>query len=145
MQEPIFFSTITDKLYNERAILIATFIGGPLAGGYLLAKNFGTLNEPVKASRTWMITIGIFLLLAGSLFVPAMDKIPAIVYSFVFCYAAHLAARKFQGSGITLHQVNGGQLYSTWRAVLVGLACMGLMVALIFGIFYLQDSSISVR
>lgn len=142
MQEPIFPSTITHKLYNERAILIATFVGGPLAGGYLLSRNFGALNEPAKASRTWIISIGVLLLLAGSSFLPAADKIPAVVYSFACCMTAHFAAKKFQGSSIALHQTNGGSFYGTWRAVRVGLLSCLLMVALFFGLVYLTDASL---
>ena len=52
MQEPLFPSTVSQKLYNERAILIATFLGGPLAGGFLLAQNFNAFNEPGKAGKT---------------------------------------------------------------------------------------------
>lgn len=142
MQEPLFPSTITHKLYNERAILIATFVGGPLAGGYLLARNFGTFNEPAKAGKTWIVTIGVMLLLAGSAFVPAADAIPGVVYSLLFCCTAHFAARKYQGSSIALHQTNGGEFYSTWRAVLTGLVFLVLMFGLILALFYIQDRSL---
>jgi uncharacterized integral membrane protein len=142
MQEPLFPSTVTYKLYNERAILIATFVGGPLAGGYLLARNFGALNEPAKAGKTWIITIGIMLLLVVSVFIPAADAIPGFVYSLLFCCTAHFAARKYQGSSIALHQTNGGRLYTTWRAVLTGLVFMVLMIGLILALFYLQDRSV---
>ena len=139
MQEPLFSSTITYKLYNERTILIGTFVGGPLAGGYLLAQNFEALSEPAKAGKTWMVTIGVMLLLFGSAFVPAADAIPGIVYNLLFCCTAHFAARKYQGSRIALHQTNGGQFYSTWRAVLAGLVFLALMIGLILALYYLQD------
>ena len=142
MQEPLFPSTVTEKLYNERAILIGTFVGGPLAGGYLLARNFAALNEPAKAGKTWMIVIGVLLLLAGLVFIPAMDAVPSIVYSFVFCFAAHSAARKFQGTNIALHQTNGGQLYSAWWAVLAGFVSLVFTLVVFIGIAYLQDPSI---
>ena len=38
--EPSIPITQTPKIYNERAIWAGTFIGGPLAGGYLIAENF---------------------------------------------------------------------------------------------------------
>jgi hypothetical protein len=142
MQEPLFPSTITQKLYNERAILIATFVGGPLAGGFLLAENFNRLNQSANAGKTWIATAAALLFLFGSLFIPALDNIPGIVYSFAFCFTAHSIAKKYQGSQIMLHQTNGGQLFSTWRTVGLGLLAMLAMIAVIVGIMFLQDPAI---
>ncbi|MDB5205586.1 MAG: hypothetical protein JWR72_661 [Flavisolibacter sp.] len=142
MQEPLFPTTISRKLYNERSILIGTFIGGPLAGGYLIAQNFKALNDPAKAVKTWIVTILVLLLTMATAFVPALDKLPTFFYSFIFCMIAHFMAKKFQGSNIQLHQVSGGQLYNTWRAVAAGVIFMLLMVAFILVISYLQDPSV---
>ena len=139
MQEPLFSPSFDRKLYTERAILIGTFIGGPLAGGYLLAQNFSTLDKKADAGRTWLIVTVLMLLTMSTAFVPALDSIPAFVYSFVFCLAAHSAARKLQGSQIHFHQENGGSMHNTWKAVLVGVVFFLLMMAFILGIVYLQD------
>ncbi len=142
MQEPLFPSTVSQKLYNERAILIATFIGGPLAGGFLLAQNFHAFNEPGKASKTWIATIAVLVLLMCTMFVPALDSIPNVVYSFALCMTAHTLAKKFQGSYIALHQANGGQFYSTWRAVGTGLLFTLVMIVVMLLIMYVQDPSV---
>ena len=139
MQEPIFSSTITQKYYTERAILIATFIGGPLAGGYLIAKNFGAFGQPVKKKLAWLITIGVLLLVFGSALLPFFDAIPGIAYSLVFCLSAHFLARKFQGHQLYQHQAAGGAFYGTGRAVAVGFISLVLMLALIFGFDFLAD------
>ncbi|WP_121353723.1 hypothetical protein [Flavisolibacter nicotianae] len=139
MQESLFPSTVTQKLYNERAILIGTFVGGPLAGGYLLARNFAALNQPGRAGKTWMATIGVLLLLIASSFIPLADKIPPVVYGFALGWTAHFVARKYQGSNLALHRENGGQFYSTWRAVFTGVVSLLLLVGFVLGLFYLQD------
>jgi len=105
----------------------------------LLAQNFRALEEPAKAGKTWIITIAILLLLMASFFVPALDSIPPFVYSLGFCLAANFLAKKYQGSSIELHRVNGGKMFSTWWAVLAGVVSMLLLLALFFGIVYLQD------
>lgn len=139
MQEPLFPSTLSGKLYHERAVLIATFLGGPLAGGYLLAQNFTTLQDPAKVNKAWLGTIGALLFIMISVFIPVLDKLPPVAWSFAFCWTAHFAARKYQGSQIALHQANGGLFFSTWRAVAVGLVSMLLMVIAIVGLMYLSD------
>lgn len=139
MQEQLFPDTITRRLYNERSILIGTFLGGPLAGGFLLAQNFKALDQPVKARITWAATIATLLLLIGTAFIPFFDQIPSMVYSFAFCFAAHSFAKHFQGRQIVLHQEGGGQLYSTWRAAGFGLVSLVLMLGWILLLLYLGE------
>ena len=141
MQEPFFPSTTTQKFYTERAILIATFIGGPLAGGFLIAQNFGAFCQPAKKSLTWVITIGVLLLVFGSAVVPAFDALPGFAYSIVFCLSAHFLARKFQGSGLYRHQASGGVFYGTGRAIVGGFISLLIMLAFIVALTYLGDNA----
>ena len=39
------------KFYSQKSISIATFIGGPLAAGYLIRENYLELNKPNTAMR----------------------------------------------------------------------------------------------
>jgi hypothetical protein len=140
MQE-IFPPTLTKKLYRENDILIGTFLGGPLAGGYLLAQNFKALHKPSSyVTRTWLGTLAVFLVAALSSLVPVLDNLPTFVYSFVFCLTAHTVAKKLQGPGIALHREDGGRFYSRWNAAFVGLICLVLMLVLFFGLSFLQGS-----
>jgi hypothetical protein len=45
------------KIYSEKNIWRATFLGGPLVAGYLLAENFKAFNEPEKVRKTWIIAV----------------------------------------------------------------------------------------
>lgn len=138
----MFSSTITQKLYTEKAVLIGTFLGGPFVGAYLIAKNFKALDEPAKIGSTWIIATVVFLIAVGSGFIPGLEKVPALVYSFVICMIAHTFTKKYQGSRIALHQSEGGQMYSTGRAALIGLLGCVVMAALFLGLFYLGDASV---
>lgn len=139
MEENLFPSTVSGKLYKERAVLIGTFIGGPLVGGYLIAQNFYALNEPAKAGKTWVATAGVFLLLVAMSLLPPFDDVPAFVYSLAFCLGAHAVAKNFQGGRIALHQAEGGAFYGTGRAVWIGFLGCALMAACLFGLVYLID------
>lgn len=52
------------KLYSKYQIYIATFIGGPLVGGYLMAHNFEVLgeNEHAKKAKTYTIIVTLLLI-----------------------------------------------------------------------------------
>ena len=143
MQEPLFPTDITRKLYTERAILIGTFIGGPLAGGYLLARNFSAMEKGGRAGITWVVTITVLLLTLATAFIPALESVPPVVFSFIFCIAAHTVAKKLQGADIHLHKEHGGIIQPTWRAVVAGILFMLLMVAVFLGAFYLADQTVS--
>jgi hypothetical protein len=140
MERPLFEPSVTRKLYNERSVLIGTFIGGPLVAGYLIAQNFKALEQPGNANKTWLLTAFVFVFLFVSDFIPGLADVPAIAYSALFCILAHSAARKFQGSQIALHQTSGGRLYSTSRAALIGIISLLITLALFFGLLYLAEA-----
>lgn len=55
-------STITHptsqiKLYSSNAIGVATFLGGPLAAGYLIGENYKSLNQPKEGQQSLIIGI----------------------------------------------------------------------------------------
>ncbi|HEX5552072.1 MAG TPA: hypothetical protein VFX43_02405 [Chitinophagaceae bacterium] len=41
----------TGKIYINKAIYVATYLGGPLVAGYLISSNFKVFNEPGKAKK----------------------------------------------------------------------------------------------
>lgn len=41
----------TGKIYKDKTIYIATFLGRPLVAGYLIANNFKVFNEPTKVKK----------------------------------------------------------------------------------------------
>jgi hypothetical protein len=40
------------KLYSSKAISGATFLGGPLAAGYLIGENFKAINKPTEGRNS---------------------------------------------------------------------------------------------
>ena len=66
MEETLAIKIPTQKIYKNRAIEIATFLGGPLVAGYLIAENFKAFNEPDKSKkRGFMQSSQPFLFLAA--------------------------------------------------------------------------------
>lgn len=138
MEENIFPERPTSKLYTENAIRIATFLGGPLIAGYLIADNYKQLGETEKIKTTWMIAIiATVLLFVIAWFLP--EKTPPYLLPIPYTVGAYYLAQNLQGAKIKAHIAAGGQTWSIWRAVVAGLVGFVIIVAIVFAAFILMD------
>ena len=127
------------KLYSIKAITLATFFGGILPGGFMMAQNFKELNENNKANITWLVTAGVVVLMISTPFIPALDSIPSLFYSFFYTILAGSMARKFQSASLETHQLAGGSLQSTGKIVLICVIGLLTILLTLFGIYYLAS------
>lgn len=127
MEETVLSETITHKIYTETAVRLGTFLGGPLVTGYLLAENFKNLGEQEKVKKTWFFSIlAAIVIFAIAFMLPA--KTPAQLLPIAYAVAAYYLTQSIQGVQIKNHLQNGGESYSIWRSVLIGL--IGLVVTI---------------
>ncbi|MCC6289465.1 MAG: hypothetical protein IT249_16420 [Chitinophagaceae bacterium] len=120
------------KLYKDRAIYVGTFLGGPLVAGYLAAENFRNLGQQDKIKKAWTIAIIATVVILGSiLLVPGIEKVPNFIIPLIYTLIAQFLVQKYQGAAIKAHIENGGQTYSVWRAVWVGLIGAIVLIAVI--------------
>jgi hypothetical protein len=124
------------KLHDNKNIIIGTFLGGPLAGAFLMSENFKNLNQQHFVVKTWAIAIAGLLVLIASAYIPIIEKIPNIFFSFLSIMIVSFFVNKYQADYMQEHVTQKGLFYSRWRAV--GFGIMGLAVTLvcIFVILY---------
>lgn len=138
MEETIFNERITARLYTERAIRLATFLGGPLVAGYLIASNYKQLSEPGKVQRTWMIAIiATIVIMIVAFLLPA--NTPPYIIPFVYTFGTYYLVQNIQGEKIKIHVAEGGQLQPMWKAVVAGSIGLLFIVAVVFAAFFLMD------
>jgi hypothetical protein len=143
MEQDILLMQPGFKLYKDRAIYIATFIGGPLVAGYLIAMNFELLSEPGKAKKAWIVSICSTLVILAVLFlVPNIDKVPNYLIPVIYTGIARYLVLRFQGAMIKTHEENGGQFYSIWRTFLVGFIGLLVLLLIIFAISILTNKEL---
>ncbi len=122
MEEITVIEVPTEKIYKDSAMLVATFLGGPLAGGYLMAANFKALNEPGKVLITWICTIIATVIIFTAVFsIPKNAKIPGQLIPIFYTVIMSSLMKHFQGASITAHINAGGQTYNWGRVIVVGL------------------------
>ena len=140
MEENILSSFPEYKLYNDRSIYVGTFLGGPLVAGYLAAENYKKLGQPTKVKSAWIIAVIATVAIFGAIFlIPHLEKIPNYIIPLIYTAIAQFLIQKFQGDAIKAHIAKGGQIYSIWRAVLIGLIGALVLIAVIVAIMLLTD------
>ncbi len=111
------------RFYSPHHVLIATAVGGPLAGAFIVAANSGNLGKR-RASNT-AIVVGVLvtgLLMLIAWFMPPNWFGPVVVAAYAL--AAQALAVRLQGQALAVHMSSGGRMQSRWRAAGVGAASL---------------------
>ncbi|MCB0475109.1 MAG: hypothetical protein KDC69_05500 [Flavobacteriaceae bacterium] len=128
-------NTQDQKLYSARAITGATFLGGPIAAGYMIGENFKSLGKPLAGSISLIAGILFTILLFSVIFmIPerTIDQIPRQSIPLIYTAVIWVIVELKQGNILRLHKENGYAFYSGWRAAGIGLISLLILVAGIF-------------
>jgi len=110
------------KVYKIREVGIGAFIGGPLAAGYMLFKNYKTFGKDQLAKRTvWITLLSSVLILGAIILVTFEDTFPSYLLPIIFLGISRLLTELYQKSDIEAFLLDGGEAYSIWRAIAVGI------------------------
>ena len=143
MEENVLLPKPGLKLYKDSAIYIGTFLGGPLVAGYLAAENFKQLGQKEKVTKTWLIAIVVTIVIFGGVFlIPGIEKIPNYIIPLAYTLVAQLLIQRFQGAAVKAQIAAGGQTYTAWRAVWIGLVGLVILLAIIFVILFFTDKEL---
>jgi hypothetical protein len=141
MDEDILVAPPDYKLYKERPIYFATFLGGPLVAGYLIAENYRKLGESSKVWKTWLFTGLATILIFGYVFFIQSATSPSYLVPIFYSLITAYLVKWLQGDRIKLHQKNLGEFYTIWRAALVALIGAVVTVAIAVGVLSILDIS----
>ncbi|AMR31690.1 hypothetical protein A0256_09780 [Mucilaginibacter sp. PAMC 26640] len=132
-EEPVYAVTAASpKVYQPNMIRVATFIGGPLVAGYMIAENFKAFNAYDKAKKTWLYTIVFTIALFGlAAAIPASVNIPRIVFPVIYAWSAYGLVNQYQGKMIAAHINNNGEAFNWGRSIVIGLIGMVVLLVLI--------------
>jgi hypothetical protein len=129
------------KFYSQKAIGIATFIGGPLAAGYLIRENYLSLNKPDEGKKSLLIGIVSTILLFTIIFMipeTIMSKVPNQILPAIYTGIILYIVAKIHGKILYQHKENGNEFYSGWKAAGIGFISLVILLIGIFGYIYLS-------
>ena len=140
-EQPTFkVPTPEGRLYSVRQIILATFLGAPLAGCVLLAQNYRVLGQSTAVLITLLAGgASTALLLALAFVLP--DNFPNMVLPVASCLALRQMAIHLQGERISTHMTLGGKKRSWWIVVAIGAACLVLIFGVILVVVLLDTST----
>lgn len=131
------------KFYSQRAIGLATFLGGPLAAGYLARENYLSLNKPDEAKKAFIYGLLATVAVFGFIFImpeSIMEKVPNQIIPLIYTAIIYYVVEQTQGETLKLHKELGNEFYSGWKAARVGFVSLLLLVSVIFGYVYLFEN-----
>ena len=125
----------TIRLYSPALITLATFLGAPVAGCILLAHNYRALGKTATARQILIWgTLGTVLLLVVAFFLP--DNFPNSALPIGYTVGMNQAVKKVHGKDYESHIASGGAKGSTWKAILTGVGCLCVIIAILLLIVF---------
>lgn len=128
------------RLYDLRAVDIATFISSIFAGAFLISRNFAALGDDDAARRTLvlgflgLLPLAFLLILVPSS--PKYDDLTRLAFQLGQAGIIHFAAVKVQGEALSKHRESGGLFYSRWRAAGISLLLLVLVLPILLGMLF---------
>lgn len=132
------------KLYSSKQISGATFLGGPLAAGYLVSENYKALNEPDIGRKALIIGIASTIILFGGIFIipeKIIDSIPQQIIPLIYTGVIWGIVEWKLGDILKAHKEYNNKFYSGWKAFSVGLVSLVIIGIGIFGYAYLSTDN----
>jgi hypothetical protein len=133
------FQEADNRLYSQAAIAIATYLGGPIAAGALMRRNFINLGQEQWGKHafffgfvaTVLVFLAIFLLPDA-----VIDKIPDALIPAIYTGIVFLFVERIQGPKLKEHKESNGPFFSKWRAAGIGSLYMLGLLAIVFAFVF---------
>lgn len=128
------------KFHSQKAIGFATFLGGPLAAGYMIRENYLSLDKPDEGKQALVIgVLSTVLLFAGIFLIPEsiLDKVPNSVIPIIYTAIIYGIVEKIHGPLLNQHKDNAYDFHSGWHAAGIGFVSLVIMLIGIFGYAFL--------
>lgn len=125
------------KVYTPKMIRVATFLGGPLIAGYLIAENYNIFDDSRKEKMTWVYTVGfLMVLVAVIIFIPFGNNSPKYIIPLLYSWACYSLVQYLQGRSIDGHIKAGGVAHGWGRVILISLIGAVVTAAILIGVLY---------
>jgi hypothetical protein len=118
-------------MYSAGQVALATFLGGPLGGGWLMALNYKRLGEPGKAPIAIVLSV---LAMAALIAIGLVAGQGAVLWLMIVpVFVVSQLAKFLQGAAYDRHVALGGSRGSRWRAAGLGVVSLAIYFAAIVG------------
>ncbi|MGL5890807.1 MAG: hypothetical protein ACRC3B_13020 [Bacteroidia bacterium] len=126
------------KIYKPSIIGACTFLGGPLAGAYMISENFFAFGQRRSFWLTWVLTV--LMMIAFSFIYALLESWGiqlGLLMLFLYAGASTLIASRLQAEDLYSHAENNGEYFSIINALGVSLVCITANLLLVIGLIEL--------
>lgn len=121
------------KINIEKGILIAAFVGGPIAGAILMAENFSRFGKKSSAITTWIITlIGILFFACILFYTTILEILSPITLPFLYTGVVSVCYYYYQDKLVKEHIAKDGPIYNIDRSLVAALIGIIIMAPIYF-------------
>jgi hypothetical protein len=136
----------TYKLHAPSDATLATFLGGPWAGAFVLALNYRAMGKRGAALMTLGLgTAGLAILLAFIMKLPGSSPASFFYVSLPGLLLMHVLAKGLQGRAYEEHFRRGGEKASSVAAAGIGVLTIGVNVLVGFAIVFFLEKDMGKR
>lgn len=136
------------KLYSQKAILVSTFLAGPIATGILVRKNFINLGQKELGNNALGICIAFTVLMFAILFMLPenfTNNIPKQFFPAIYTLSTYFLLKKYMEKSFLEHKEKNGQYYSGWNAFGISIISLAAIIALILGYVFFIETDIDTK
>jgi hypothetical protein len=129
----------TRAVFSPRQILVAAFLGSPIAATWLIHRNFMTLGDASRGLRAlWLGTAVSVAVLAVAFYLP--QRIPDVLLPLIYSVALYQYALHRFGAAYRQHLTAGGRTGSWWSVLGVSLLAVLILVGILFALVFAAPS-----
>lgn len=123
------------KLYTGGQVLLASFLGAPIAGAILLGFNYRAVGKPASGFKAILAgAVATIVLFTVAFFLP--DGFPNFILPAAYCVAMYQFTLHFFGAEITKSKAEGKN--GSWLvAAAVGIVCLVVLLLIIVAAVFL--------
>jgi hypothetical protein len=126
------------KIYKPAIIGACTFLGGPLAGAYMISENFYAFGQHRNFWLTWVFTVMMMIIFS---FIYALLESwgiqLGILIQFLYAGSSTLIASRLQAEDLFRHAESNGEYFSIINALGVSLVSAIVNLLLVVGLIEL--------
>lgn len=127
---------VRERLYKSVAVGLATFLGSPLAGAYILTRNLKALGRSGEAGGVWAIAVALLAVTMICAFL-LPEEVPALPFTIVQILVMGWLSNSRTATDLAQHLEQDGAFHSNWRAAGIGLLFALALVAVMLPVVFL--------
>jgi hypothetical protein len=119
------------KIFTANNIWTGTMIGGPLAGGYYLYKNFKAFDDNDWSIAIFTLLVSIVFTIALVIIIPFLpENLPGILIPLLYTGIVHFIVVLTQEKNIKKHISENGKLHGWIKTIVISLICLAITILL---------------